>query len=94
MNVQRGPIDPEARGLRYALSFVDDFSGFITIYFLKAKSHAVSATKNFCQTLRPTVRWKNFVIKRLRSDNESELTFKEFQTLLTEHKIKHEVSAS
>lgn len=33
-----GPIDPVAReGFRYAISFVDDYSGIIMVYFLKCK---------------------------------------------------------
>ena len=34
-----GPIDPIAReGFRYAITFVDDYSGIIMVYFLKQKS--------------------------------------------------------
>lgn len=43
-----GPIDPPAReGFRYAISFVDDFSGVIMVYFLKHKSDTVAATERF-----------------------------------------------
>lgn len=34
-----GPIDPESReGYRYALSFTDDYSSAVFVYFLKYKS--------------------------------------------------------
>jgi hypothetical protein len=38
------PIDPVVRdGFKYTLSFVDDYSGTIMIYFLKCKSDAPEA---------------------------------------------------
>lgn len=42
------PIHPESRdGHRYALSFTDDFSSVVFVYFLKNKSDTVQATKKF-----------------------------------------------
>ena len=39
-----GPIDPPAKeGFRYSISFVDDYSGAITVYLLKNKSDTVTA---------------------------------------------------
>ena len=41
-----GPIDPVSKdGFNYAISFVDDYSGVIMIYFLKQKSDTLEATK-------------------------------------------------
>ena len=43
-----GPVDPVAKdGFRYALVFVDDYSGCTTTYFLKQKSDNVRATKRY-----------------------------------------------
>ena len=76
-----GPIDPIAReGFRYALAFVDDYSGMIMIYFLQNKS----------DTLRATEHGK---VKSIRSDNGTEFTSQAFENLLIKHSIKHERSA-
>ena len=49
-----GPIDPTGHdGFRYALSFVDDFSGIIMIYFLKSKSDAPEALQQFLADCAP-----------------------------------------
>lgn len=49
-----GPIDPVARGgFRYALSFVDDYTGIIMVYFLKQKSDTLEATEKFLADVAP-----------------------------------------
>lgn len=49
-----GPINPVGKdGFSYALSFVDDFSGVIMIYFLKNKSNTVEATQQFLADIAP-----------------------------------------
>lgn len=41
------PIDPVSRdGHRYALSFTDDYSSAVFVYFLKNKSDTVTSTEN------------------------------------------------
>ena len=50
-----GPVDPTAKyGFRYALSFVDDYSGVNMVYFLKTKSDTTVATERFLAD-RPTL---------------------------------------
>ena len=84
-----GPIDPIGRdGFKYALSFVDDFSGIITVYFLKSKSNAPEALQQFLADCAPVGK-----VKRLRSDNGTEFMSQHFQSVLRENKIKHETSA-
>ena len=84
-----GPIDPIGRdGFKYALSFVDDFSGIITVYFLKSKSNAPEALQHFLADCAPVGK-----VKRLRSDNGTEFMSQHFQSILRENKIKHETSA-
>ncbi|XP_063857145.1 uncharacterized protein LOC135098678 [Scylla paramamosain] len=64
-----GPIDPVAKdGFKYALSFVDDYSGLIMIYFLKYKCDTLQATKHFIADISPYGS-----VKCLRSDEESGL---------------------
>ena len=87
-----GPIQPAAKdGFRYAISFTDDFSGIIMIYFfllLRQKSDTVSATEKFLAYPAPYGK-----VKCLRSDNGNEFTSESFQNLLLKHSIKHEKSA-
>ena len=48
------PVDPAARDdFRYVLSFVDDFSGVITLYLLKQKSDTSAATEKFLADISP-----------------------------------------
>ena len=63
-----GPINPVGKdGFSYALSFVDDFSGVIMIYFLKNKSNTVEATQQFLADIAPLGQ-----VKCIRSDNGGE----------------------
>ena len=84
-----GPIDPVARdGFKYALCFVDDYTGINMVYFLKQKSDTVEATQKFLADIAPFGK-----IKRIWSDNGTEFTSNQFQSLLHENLIKHETSA-
>ncbi|XP_061753964.1 copia protein isoform X1 [Nerophis ophidion] len=84
-----GPMrNPSLEGHKYAQSFTDDYSGAMTVYFLKCKSDAVHATERFLADSAPFGE-----VKCLRSDNGTEFTSKEFKALLTKNKIKHETSA-
>ena len=83
-----GPISPEARdGFKYVLSFVDDYSGIILVYFLKRKSDTIEATKKFLADTAPYGK-----VKRIRSDNGGEFSNKQFRSLLRENTIKYETS--
>lgn len=99
-----GPIDPVAKdGFRYAMIFVDDYSGCSFTYFLKEKSDAPKATERFLADTNPYGKVKTFNFhadvfpagetERLRSDNGGEYISNEFKSLLTRHGIKHELSA-
>ena len=84
-----GPVEPiSMNGFKYVLTFTDDYSGFIMTYFLPRKSDTITATKQY---LADTASIGN--IKRLRSDNGSEFTSKEFSSLLVNNKIRHEFSS-
>ena len=83
-----GPIEPaDINGHRYAITFTDDFSGAIFVYFLKTKKDTVSAAKKFIADTAPHRR-----IKSLRSDNRSEFKSNDFQRLLCDNNIRHETS--
>ena len=84
-----GPIDPVGRdGFKYALSFVDDYSGIIMVYFLKCKSDTPEALQQFLADAAPFGR-----VKRVRSDNGTEFTSHKFKSILRENRIRHETSA-
>jgi hypothetical protein len=84
-----GPIAPEARdGFKYAVSFIDDYSSMICIYFLRKKSDTVTAFEKFLADVAPFGK-----VKRLRSDNGTEFTSAEMQAVLVKHGIRHERSA-
>ena len=84
-----GPIEPVAKdGFKYALSFVDDFSGTNMIYFLRQKSDTLESTEKFLADAAPYGK-----VKRLRSDNGGEFISQGFKTLLRKHAIRHETSA-
>ena len=84
-----GPITPESKGgHKYAMVFVDDYSGDLGVYFLKNKSDAVRATEQFLADTAPYG-----TVKRLRSDNGGEYISEEFKSVLLKNHIKHELSA-
>lgn len=84
-----GPMQTTSlEGYRYAQSFTDDYSGIMMVYFLKSKSDAVQATERFLADVAPYGE-----VRCIRSDNGTEYTSKEFQTLLIKNEIRHETSA-
>ena len=84
-----GPITPVAKdGYRYAMSFTDDYSSAIYIYFLRVKDDAVDALKQFLADCAPFGK-----VKRLRADNGGEYLSQEFKNVLIEREIKWESSA-
>ena len=84
-----GPIKPLGiRGYSYVILFTDDFSGAHFVYFLKHKSDAVIALKQFLADTAPVGH-----VKALRSDNGGEFINKEFKNTLRENKTKHETCA-
>ena len=83
-----GPVTNESiNDYRYMQSFTDVCTGAVFTYFLKAKSDAVQATEKFLADVAPYG-----TVKCIRSDNGTEFTNREFQTLLRKNKIRHETS--
>lgn len=83
-----GPINNESiDGFKYMQSFTDVCTGAVLVYFLKAKSDAVQATEKYLADVAPYG-----TVKCIRSDNGTEFTNREFQTLLRKNKIRHETS--
>ena len=83
-----GPVTPVAReGFRYAMNFIDDYSGATFVYFLKNKSDAVKALETFLADSSPYGE-----VKILRRDNALEFTSADFNNVLVKNKIKSELS--
>ena len=84
-----GPVAPTAReGFRYVLSFIDDYSGAMFVYFLKLKSEAPKGLLKFLADSAPYG-----VIKKMRSDGGGEFISNEVEEILVKNKIKIEGSA-
>ena len=84
-----GPITPVGKdGFIYAMSFVDDYSGVIMIYFLKNKTDAIGATQQFLADIAPIGK-----VKCIRSDNGGEFISSKFKSILQENQIKHQTCA-
>jgi hypothetical protein len=80
------PITPIARdGFWHAVSFIDDYSGVVFLYFLRKKCDTPDLFKRFLAYVSPYGK-----VKRLRSDNGTEYTSAETQSVLVQHFIKHE----
>ena len=84
-----GPINVISKGdYKFAITFVDDYSGIIMVYLLKNRSDTTKATEKF---LADTSLFGT--VKRFRTDNGTEFTSSDFRSLMARNKIKHEFSA-
>ena len=84
-----GPMSiPSREGSVYAINFVDDYSGAVIVYFLKAKSDAPRALERFLADMSPYGE-----VKRFRSDNAKEFCSREFTDILVKNRIRFETSA-
>ena len=96
-----GPITPvSADGFRYVISFIDNYSGFMFVYFLKKKSDATKALLKFIADVSPFGKINKLLnltpqkeLEKLRSDGGGEYMGKEFKDALIENHIRHEQSS-
>ena len=96
-----GPITPTSiEGFEYAISFIDNYSGYIFIYFLQKKSDAAHALSKFLADVSPIGKVSNLlnlvpdaVVHKLRSDSGGEFMGEEFKNILLENNIRHEQCA-
>ena len=93
-----GPIEETALGgFKYAMNFIDDFTGATFVYFLKQKSDATKALKKFLSDIAPYGKVKRMTpygkTKRMRSDNGGEYIAEEYEETLIENQIRHETCA-
>lgn len=76
---------------RYILSFIDDYSRKIFIYFLKEKSEVMSTFIDFKVFIENQTGKK---IKVLRTDNGTEYCSSEFKRLYRKNGIKHQTTCT
>ena len=96
-----GPITPDSiNGFKYCISFIDNYSGYTFVYFIKMKSDSTKALQKFLADVAPmgTVQhlynmMPESAVKKIRSDGGGEYMGKQFTDLLLQHSIKHETSA-
>ena len=85
-----GPM-PESSigGSRYYVTFIDDFTRYTFVYFLKNKSQVLEKFKDF-HNYAKNVSGKG--IKVIRTDNGGEYCSKEFESFLKENGIVHQLT--
>lgn len=86
-----GPMEtPSVGGGKYFITFIDDYSRKVYVYFLKNKMDIKSVFKKFKDEVENELERK---IKILRSDNGKEYCNKEFSDFLASSGIKHQTSS-
>lgn len=78
-------------GALYFITFIDDYSRYITTYFLKKKSEAFEAFKTFTAMAEKQSGRK---IKTIRSDNGKEYVNTQFKNYFQEKGILHQTTVS
>lgn len=85
-----GPVkQPSVKGMRYMVTFIDDFSRYVWIYFMKEKYETFSKFKEF-RSEAESLTMKS--IRCLRSENGGEFLALEFTEYLKSHIIKRQMT--
>ena len=87
-----GPIIPHSNGgKRYIITFIDDYSHKIWVYFLQEKSEAFEAFKSYKALVEKEV---GNPIKVLRTDRGGEYNSHEFENFCENHGIKRQLTTA
>ena len=78
-------------GSRYILTFIDDATRMVWVYFLKAKSEVFQTFKKFKNLVENQASCR---IKKLRTDRGTEYLSREFTNFLEENGIKRQLTAT
>lgn len=85
-----GPIKPISNSKkRYLLTFIDDFSRKLWVYFLTEKSEAFAILKRFKTHVEKEM---NSFIRGFRTDRGGEFTSQEFSSFCDENGIKRQLT--
>ncbi|KAI4312513.1 hypothetical protein MLD38_037320 [Melastoma candidum] len=76
-------------GCRYMVTFIDDYSRYVWVYFMKEKSEALQKFKEFKNKAECDLQTK---VRCLRTDNGGEYTSNEFAEYLKESKIRRQLT--
>ena len=87
----KNEIKHEYNDHRYFISFIDEFTGYTTIYPMKKKSDAYLIFKEYCQSFFNL--HGNNSIKNLRSDNGGEYTSRMFKEICHKNGIRQQFTA-
>ncbi len=83
-----GPMETSSlTGSHYFLTFIDDFSRYTTIYFLKKKSEVLTYFKQYCNLV---IRQHDLPIQVLRSDNGGEYGSNAFEAFCKDEGIQQQ----
>lgn len=84
------PVEvPSLGGSRYFVTFVDDASRKVVVFFLERKSQVLEALQKFKNTAE---RQSGMKLKVLRTDNGTEYVNKAFRQVLEREAIRHQTS--
>ncbi|KAE8704478.1 hypothetical protein F3Y22_tig00110450pilonHSYRG00264 [Hibiscus syriacus] len=87
-----GPVKQQSiSGMRYMVTFIDDFSRYVWVFFMKEKSDTFSKFKEFRDSAEGEVGKK---ICCLRTDNGGEYRSNEFSQYLRECRIRHQYTCA
>jgi len=78
-------------GMRYMVTFIDDFSRYVWVYFQKEKSEIFSKFKEFKSAAEAET---GEHIQSLHTDNGGEYTSNEFFKFLQNHRISHKFTCA
>ena len=84
----KAPV-PSLGGSYYYLTFIDDFTRYAWIYFLKKKSDATAAIKDFITLIENQT---SFSVKRFRSDQGGEYLNEVLEEFFAQKGIQHDLT--
>ena len=76
-------------GAEYFLSFIDDKTRYVWVYFLRHKDQVF---EKFCEWKSMVEKFTGRKLKTIRTDNGGEFTSREFETYLKEEGVRHELT--
>jgi hypothetical protein len=88
------PVAAEGSGARYFILFVDEFSRYIWVYFLKHKSEVIDAIRKFIAESRRFTGKSHAQVITLQTDNAGEYSSNEAYELYETQGINHRTSVA
>ncbi|KAL0402266.1 UNVERIFIED_CONTAM: Retrovirus-related Pol polyprotein from transposon RE2 [Sesamum latifolium] len=83
-----GPVrQASIGGMKYMVTFIDDFSRYVWVYFMKNKSETLTKFKEFKKSAEAEI---GRGVRCLRTDNGGEYTSDEFLDFIREAKIRQQ----